>query len=462
MTRSVGGELVVDQHIAEAGALGDVEQRAESRPAQVGVDQQGRHPRVAATGRQLGGQRRLPLAADGAGDQHASALLQLRRVAADGEPQVVEPLDELLDLVVRPPSRSACGSIAPSAAAAGHRPPTARAWTAHRGRRPARALISSNRNSPSIRNRMPTGAAAMNLSRLLFERDLRTPAPVVQRDPEHFLLVLEIQLLELLAMMSRILGRLESSWFSHRRFEGVGLLVFCSTVRLSMRSARLAFFLFSFSILDLEFGRSGPPTFPVAVLWPSAFSLWPRSYRSSLPRAFPIHPSGSFQVPFAAGRAGSFASRASYLDVFQLFFAALMSAIREVASGSFSEFLRRSGAIELVVSPAPLAAAGPLGEVAVVLGRLEVRLDLEQIHLGLEQRVGRLGVLISRDGIQDESGPRIILLRGIRVQPVALVHFHAALPATSFSVVLLLGRSPWPACRVPSSSLLLSTLLAAR
>ena len=68
----------------------------------------------------------------------------------------------------------------------------------------------------------------------------------------------------------------------------------------------------------------------------------------------------------------------------------MISAIRWGRIGLELEFLLDLG-FELLGRLRLLLLLGHLAPGQLLLGRLEVRLDLERLHLGLEQRVGRLG-----------------------------------------------------------------------
>ena len=111
--RLVDSRLILEQ-IAQSGTLGNVQKRAKSRAAEVGIDQESADTRVATTRRELGGQRRFPFRADGTCDHNASTPTKLQLIATHGEPQMIESLDELLDLIagirrVQPANRPPVG-----------------------------------------------------------------------------------------------------------------------------------------------------------------------------------------------------------------------------------------------------------------------------------------------------------------------------------------------------------------
>ena len=78
----------------------DVEQPAERGPTHVGVDQEGRGPGVGASGGQVGREGRLPLAAGGAGDHHATPFAGDAPLA-ERHPEMVQALDEPGELLLR-------------------------------------------------------------------------------------------------------------------------------------------------------------------------------------------------------------------------------------------------------------------------------------------------------------------------------------------------------------------------
>ena len=93
-------DLGAFEHVAQARALGDIQEPAKGRSPQIGVDKQGGNPGVATSCCQLSGQRCFAFSADSAGHEHTTAQVAALLVAADREPQVIKALDEPVDLVV--------------------------------------------------------------------------------------------------------------------------------------------------------------------------------------------------------------------------------------------------------------------------------------------------------------------------------------------------------------------------